>query len=202
MSDKIEVKKEKAAAQAPIPEPEALVDPQPLQRILDWCEQITAHEPVSWERLPEIDLYMDQVITYMDKQLCLFQRSENNKLLTSSMINNYVKDGLLPRPQHKKYSREHLAGLMIICLLKQVLSIPDISTLAKELQSELSMEELHEAFSSMQKEALSQVCQRVNDQAREGEAGLKKLALILSVEANARRIVAERILSELDDKKK
>lgn len=175
---------------------------QAIQKLLDWSEAIRQYGAVSWERMPEIDLYMDQVITYLDKQLSLFQRSENAKLLTSSMINNYVKDGLLPRPDHKKYSRDHLASLMVICMLKQVLSIPDVASLFKSLQKDTETATLHDHFCSLQKEALRGVCDRVDEAARLGEPELKQLALTLSIEANARRIAAERILGSLPEEAK
>ena len=173
----------------------------PIERILAWSHQAEGYEAVPWDRMPEIDLYMDQVITYMDKQLHLFQSKENSKLLTSSMINNYVKDGLLPRPDHKKYSREHLAGLLIICILKQVLSIPDISALSQELSLESSPEQLHHIFCEIQKYALQEVCSRVEETALQGESKLKQLAFTLSIEATARRAAAERILFELKQDK-
>ncbi len=176
--------------------------PDPIERILQWSQQAKEYETVSWDHMPEIDLYMDQVITYMDKQLRLFQVKENSKLLTSSMINNYVKDGLLPRPDHKKYSREHLAGLLIICMLKQVLSISDISALSQELSLESSPEQLHSIFCSIEKSALQEVCERVENTAPQGESQLKQLAFTLSIEATARRAVAERILGELNPAKK
>ncbi|MCI9272913.1 MAG: DUF1836 domain-containing protein [Clostridiales bacterium] len=174
----------------------------PVARLLEWAEQIKQYEAISWERMPEIDLYMDQVITYMDKQLHLFQPSENGKLLTSSMINNYVKDGLLPRPDHKKYNREHLAGLMVIGILKQVLSIPDIAALFKALSDESSVEQLHDSFCSIQKAALDEVSSRVEQTAAHGESQLKRLAFTLSVEATARQAAAERILSELQQERR
>ena len=176
--------------------------PDPIERILQWSQQAKEYETVSWDHMPEIDLYMDQVITYMDKQLRLFQVKENSKLLTSSMINNFVKDGLLPRPDHKKYSREHLAGLLIICMLKQVLSISDISALSQELSLESSPEQLHSIFCSIEKSALQEVCERVENTAPQGESQLKQLAFTLSIEATARRAVAERILGELNPAKK
>ncbi|HCR42966.1 MAG TPA: hypothetical protein DIV41_00145, partial [Ruminococcaceae bacterium] len=64
--------------------------------ITEWAKNIKESNPVEWNRLPEIYLYMDQVLTYMNKQLHLFERDENTCLLSSSMINNYVKDGVLP----------------------------------------------------------------------------------------------------------
>ncbi|MBS1327819.1 MAG: DUF1836 domain-containing protein [Oscillospiraceae bacterium] len=96
-----------------------------IQKLNDWVAAVHDFAPTPWERLPELDLYMDQVITLMGKQLELFQVGEE-RLLTSSMINNYVKGGVLPRPSQKKYSRDHLAMLTMICMLKSVLSLPEI----------------------------------------------------------------------------
>lgn len=165
--------------------------------IIKWAEEIEGFSAAEWDRLPEIYLYMDQVLTYMDKQLCLFERNESARLLTSSMINNYVKDGVLPRPEQKKYSREHLALLMVICMLKQVLSIQDISALLKTLLQDASNREMYVRFCDAQSSALKEVCERVKATAPLGEAELTRLAIEFSIEANARRTASERILSEL-----
>jgi len=166
-------------------------------KIIEWAKAIQGYNAVEWDRLPEIYLYMDQVLTYMDKQLCLFERNENTSLLTSSMINNYVKDGVLPRPEQKKYAREHLALLTVICMLKQVLSIQDVSSLIKTLLEDASQSEVYDRFCSAQSAALKEVCERVETTAPQGEAELTRLAIELSIEANARRTASERILSEL-----
>lgn len=80
----------------------------------------------SWEALPDFGLYMDQVIVLMEKALDgVLPRGE----LTKSMVNNYVKVRLIPRPAGKKYEREHLALLMMICILKQALSMEEIASL-------------------------------------------------------------------------
>jgi len=165
--------------------------------IINWAMEIEKYSAAEWDRLPEIYLYMDQVLTYMDKQLCLFERNESACLLTSSMINNYVKDGVLPRPEQKKYSRDHLALLIVICMLKQVLSIQDISALLKTLLQDASNSEMYGRFCDVQSSALKEVCERVKATAPLGEAELTRLAIELSVEANARRTASERILSEL-----
>lgn len=165
--------------------------------IIKWVKEIEGSKAVEWDRLPEIYLYMDQVLTYMDKQLHLYERDENTCLLTSSMVNNYVKDGVLPRPSQKKYSREHLAILTVICLLKQVLSIQDIAFLTKTLLKSASSSEMYNRFCEVQEEAMREVCDRVKKAAPEDEPGLMRLAIELSVEANARRTASERILSEI-----
>ena len=170
------------------------------EAISQWAQQGENAVPVPWDRMPEIDLYMDQVLTYMHRQLSLFERNEDNPLLTSSMINNYVKDALLARPDRKKYSREHLASLMMICLLKPILSIPDIQLLNSNLRQNGSTEEIYTRFVSAQDEALKNVASRLlkNKAKRSADEDLHTLAMQLTLEANACRIAAEKILEILE----
>lgn len=79
--------------------------------------------------LPNIDLYMDQVTTFMEEQLASTKRYEDDKILTKTMINNYAKNKLLPPPEKKRYSKEHLLMLIFIYYFKNILSINDIQTL-------------------------------------------------------------------------
>ena len=82
-----------------------------------------------WNELPEIDLYLDQVVNYLEKYLGQYTVNKDDKIITKTMINNYVKLGLMPAPIKKKYSREHMAYLIVICVLKQDYSINDIGKL-------------------------------------------------------------------------
>lgn len=170
-------------------------------KIQDWVQQVQEHRTAGWDSLPEIYLYMDQVINYMERQLHLFGRDDESVLLTPSMINNYVKDRVLPRPDKKKYSREHLAMLTVVCLLKQVLSIQDISSVLNYSSGEDYQKEIYESFRIAQERELAGVCERVGQAAGQGEEELRTLACALAVEASARRIAAERILSELSRSK-
>lgn len=79
-----------------------------------------------YEEFPEIDLYADQVITYLETHLSFFQLDDNKPIITGTMINNYVKQKVLPKPIKKKYTRDHLAFLFVICILKNVYSISEI----------------------------------------------------------------------------
>lgn len=82
-----------------------------------------------WNELPEIDLYLDQVVNYIEKHLGQYNINKEDRTITKTMINNYVKLGIMPAPIKKKYSREHIAYLIVICVLKQVYSICDIGKL-------------------------------------------------------------------------
>lgn len=88
-----------------------------------------------WEELPNLDLYVDQVITLFDNHLSKYIENDSpnkeNSILTKTMINNYVKCGILKPPTNKKYNKENLATLFVICILKQVYSINDISNLIR-----------------------------------------------------------------------
>lgn len=94
-----------------------------LNSILDSLSRIDYIKP---EELPNIDLYMDQVTTFMDDQLSISKRHPDDKVLTKTMINNYAKNNLLPPPVKKKYSKEHLLALIFIYYFKNILSIGDI----------------------------------------------------------------------------
>ena len=94
-----------------------------LRSILDSLQQIDYVKP---EDVPNIDLYMDQVTTFMDSQLAASKRHDDDKILTKTMINNYAKNNLLPPPEKKKYTKEHVLVLIFIYYLKSILSISDI----------------------------------------------------------------------------
>lgn len=81
------------------------------------------------EDIPNIDLYMDQITTFMDSQLEASKRHADDKILTKTMINNYAKNDLLPPPEKKKYSKEHVLTLIFIYYLKNILSISDIQSI-------------------------------------------------------------------------
>ena len=97
-----------------------------LNSILSSLERIDYIKPTE---IPNIDLYMDQVTTFMEENLASTKRHEDDKILTKTMINNYAKNKLLPPPEKKRYSREHLLMLIFIYYFKNILSISDIQTL-------------------------------------------------------------------------
>lgn len=101
-----------------------------LESILESLSRIDYIKP---EDVPGIDLYMDQVTTFMDSQLKSSKRYEDDKILTKTMINNYAKNHLLPPPDRKKYSREHMLLLIFIYYFKNILSINDIQNLLAPL---------------------------------------------------------------------
>lgn len=101
-----------------------------LKGILEKMELVEASQ------VPDIDLYMDQVTTFMESHLGKLKRNPDDKVLTKTMINNYAKNELLPAPEKKKYSKNHVLLLTFIYYFKNVLSIGDITTLMKGITEE------------------------------------------------------------------
>lgn len=97
--------------------------------INEFTEYIQKQHPVSVVEMPNIDLYMDQVTTFMEDHLEHCKRFPEDKILTKTMINNYAKNRLLPPPDKKKYSKDHMLFLVFIYYFKNILSISDIQTL-------------------------------------------------------------------------
>lgn len=88
------------------------------------------------DEIPGIDLYMDQVTTFMENHLSSSKRHPEDKVLTKTMINNYAKNHLLPPPVKKKYSREHILMLTFIYYFKNIMSINDIQVLLGPIAEE------------------------------------------------------------------
>lgn len=105
-----------------------------------------------WNEYPDLELYMDQVISVMEKNLSLLSGSE--KSITPTMINNYVKQKLLPAPERKKYNRRHTTSLFMICILKRVLSINEINLLMDSLFSVYGEESAFNMFCELLEQSL------------------------------------------------
>ena len=97
-----------------------------MEELLDLKRRMEQERPTPWEELPDLALYMDQVISYMPRQLIHFDEGE---ALTSAMVNNYIKDGLVPRADGKRYGPVHLGDLTAVCALKKILSVRDTGAL-------------------------------------------------------------------------
>ena len=144
------------------------IDYQPL--LEDILKKLERFPYISDSDIPYIDLYMDQVTTFMEEQLHDTRRSPDDKILTKTMINNYAKNHLLPPPIRKKYSREHILMLVFIYYFKGFLSLQDIHSLAEPLnerffrkEDALGIEEIYrEAFRVRETQT-----QKIQEQVRE-----------------------------------
>lgn len=179
------------------------------------------------EDIPNIDLYMDQVTTFMDKKLKNTTRDpENDKILTKTMINNYAKNHLLPPPVKKKYSREHVLLLIFIYYYKNILSITDIQTLLAPVTEQyfgtsdaLNLEAVYNEVFSLQEEQVERLKKDVIEKFRDAENSfsdapeekqdfLRKFAFIcyLSFDVYVKKLLIEKVIDsfrgETDEKKK
>lgn len=132
------------------------IDPNDvLNSILKSIDRINYIKP---DDIPSIDLYMDQVTTFMEKQLGNTKRHDEDKILTKTMINNYAKNNLLPPPIKKKYSKDHVLLLIFIYYFKNILSINDIDKLHSPINSKhfgssssINLEDIYNEVFSLEK---------------------------------------------------
>lgn len=133
-------------------------------------QSISRIDYVKADEIPNIDLYMDQVTTFMNDHMKSSKRYEDDKILTKTMINNYAKNELLPPPLKKKYSREHVMVLIFIYYFKNILSIKDIEILLKPITEnyfhtdrELSFTDLYEEVCSLEKSRIDHMKEDITE---------------------------------------
>lgn len=172
-----------------------------INKILDsWLNDLEKFSYKTYEELPDIDLYMDQVITYLEKQLQIFQTSSLDKQITPSMINNYVKGEVITAPISKKYNREHMALIEEVCTLKQVLSIADVKQVIDEKHKKDDVDHaevfnnFRELVNEKNKIAVNEAKEILKDVEENDLAKLTDLAANFAVTANAYINISKRIL--------
>lgn len=178
------------------------------------------------EDIPNIDLYMDQVTTFMDEHLQASKRHDDDKVLTKTMINNYAKNNLLPAPVKKKYSKEHVLLLIFIYYFKNLISIKDIETLLdpitkKYFQNDssdgMNLKDIYEEVFELENEridatskdiakAYTQAMNTFTDLPEDESEYLQFFAFIcsLSFDVYVKKMIIEKLIDQLPepDKKK
>ncbi len=173
------------------------------EELFKWLSEIQDFKQADWDKLPDIGLYMDQVQTYIERQINAYAKPDKDKLLTPAMINNYIKDDLIPRAESKKYSNSHVALLIMIATLKQVLSMQDLKALLADKRQADQVKGIYEHYLMYQQQDLSELAAEVGKRLSEEQAidedgeYLRRAALELSIEARNRILLSERILSSL-----
>lgn len=185
-----------------------------IRNILDRVSRIGYVKP---EDIPNIDLYMDQVTTFMEAQLAHSKRYEDDKILTKTMINNYAKNNLLPAPEKKKYSKEHVLTLLFIYYFKNLLSISDIQALLNPItdsyfgnKDDFNMEDVYNEVFHLEKEESGKllkdlgkkyfIAQHTFEQfPEEDRSFLQKFSFIclLSYDVYIKKMVIESMIDEL-----
>lgn len=190
-----------------------------LNSILDSLSRIDYIHP---GEIPNIDLYMDQVTTFMETQLSSTKRYEQDKILTKTMINNYAKNHLLPPPVKKKYSKEHLLVLIFIYYFKNLLSIHDIELLLKPLTEkyfqtteDFDLSAVYKEVCQLEKSRITSVqediknlweesSQTYQDAPKEDQEYLQLFAFIcsLSFDVYIKKTIIEKLIDSFSDEKK
>lgn len=132
------------------------------QKVRELLDELLQNRGIRPEDIPNIELYMDQVTTFMDEHLSGYKRYPEDKVLTKTMINNYTKNRLLPPSNKKKYSKEHVFLLIMIYYYKSILSISDIQNLMSTLtetyfprnpENDLSMKDIYSKLMEQMEES-------------------------------------------------
>lgn len=148
--------------------------------------------PNEWEDIPDIDLYMDQVLNYMVRQHVGLEKGET---LTSAMVNNYIKKELLPRAKGKRYGRQHIAYLTAICLFKQVISVDSTKELLDNQLAGSDIRAFYEKYRAKLDQAYNEVAEKIDEEMDKQE--LSELVLELAVSSYAQKMACERLLELL-----
>lgn len=182
-----------------------------------WLEEEVAKlgldEYIRLEDIPNIDLYMDQLITLFESKLNHTKRYEDDKLLTKTMINNYTKDKVLMSAHKKKYTKEHIILMLLLYQLKNIISIGDIKDLFSVLKSEENLDSeklahLYQAYLNCKDKELSYFnlgiekrVETVNEEMRklgieDETVGSMLLAFTLIEQATYHKKLAEHIIDK------
>ncbi len=161
-----------------------------MKEIKDLKGTLSTRRPDGWEELPDLSLYMDQLISYMPRQLIPMEEGDG---LTAAMVNNYIKAGLLPRAEGKRYGRKHLAYLTAICALKPVLSMKELAEVLSGVDNQhVIAEDWYSFFLGELDGAMTAVADGLDENA--GAKDLPALALELALNSYANKLACQRVL--------
>ncbi len=172
-----------------------------MNDLTDLLSRLRDQRPVDWDQLPDFSLYMDQVLSYMDRQVIRFDGDDG---LTAAMVNNYTKSGLAPRAEGKKYGREHLAYFTAICVLKRVMSTRDMDLLIREELQDRPVQDGYAAFRQSLDKALNitadELAARTGGQEL-GDAALADAAIHFALLSYAAGVAGSRCVALLRERK-
>lgn len=166
------------------------------KKIKEFSEVALSQRLPDWEELPGIDLYMDQIIVLLNQYI----GADEENAITQSMVNNYVKLKAVPAPVKKRYSKVHLAYLIVFCILKQVLSIANIQKIMPVDMSEAEVKEFYRCFVNNRKQAVEFTLKQTDEIVKSELKGIKNgeynvLMKICNV-ANVFKTLTEYVLVE------
>lgn len=145
-----------------------------------------------WSALPELELYMDQVIILLNRYFSIIGgKSGESETVTKNMINNYVKMKVVPPPVKKKYSRTHIAYLVLVCLMKQVFSISMIKSVLPEFEDEERIREMYNSFVKYFRNAADEAIEKYSTAEYDNT---DEAVIRLSAESIVLKILAEKLI--------
>jgi len=169
------------------------------------------------EDFPDMEIYMDQAETFLNRELAVYKKSEKDKVITKTMIGNYVKHNMLPRPVNKKYSKDHLILLTLIFYLKGTFQMEEIEKIVKplidnynsEFDDKIDLAALYKGILEVQAKEQEALAQSVNRMIIESKHQLSETSLSdddmlelfmlivnLSMKADAQKFLAQKLLHE------
>ena len=136
------------------------------EAIQEWSRGIEGNALPEWETFPSIELYMDQVIALINQYLEIFEadREEKDYVVTAAMVNNYVKMKIVPAPVKKRYTKVHLAYLVMVCTLKQTLSMEMIKKIIPVDMEEEQVRQVYASFVQNQKKTFAKLTELMTEQ--------------------------------------
>lgn len=162
------------------------------KEILNLIRSIQNIDYISPEDIPNIDLYMDQITTFMEENLKSSKRFDDDKILTKTMINNYTKNNLLPPPVKKKYTKEHMLLLIFIYYFKNFLSINDIKSILDPVSKKFFQAENGRNLDELYKDIVKLAQENIDSQLRDI---IRKLKKSNETYANIENLEEKKILS-------
>ena len=170
----------------------------------DWNLLLNTHKLPSWDELPKIELYMDQIIALINQYMNDYvpTAGEAYPTITPPMINNYVKLKVMPAPVKKRYSRVHIAYLIMLCSLKHALGIPTMQKIIPLLEDAEDVKRLYENFCANRHKAFvyitEKVCAVTDPLLKEADSNpdrMYDLAIQIAVSANVFHMLSEDVAS-------
>lgn len=183
----------------------------------DIIKELHLTDEIKLNDIPKLDLYVEQVIGFIEEHMSHVKRNEHDKLITKTMVGNYTRDGVLMPSKNKKYNRSHIIMLILIYNLKQILSIEDIKTLFSPIMKDMSttsddvipLEDIYSALLEIKSDELEGFDELVYEKYKLIQDKLENVAtkdkdiaeifltvIMLVAQANAQKRLAEKLIDK------
>ena len=180
-----------------------------IEELLNFINNTEFLNQIDETSIPNINLYMDQVLSFMIDNLENYKSNSKDKILTKSMINNYVKHEIIPKPENKKYYPQHIISLIYIFYLKQILPLEDVKTIMNKYEKkhfDEGINELYKVFLSSEREEVLKLEKDLEVLARnlyencqdfDNDEIIFLFIMLLSSRANTYKIIIEKLTEHL-----